>query len=161
MNSAALPGLSVVVVFDEVSRHQSDPQAHSGRPGHHVAGWHFITFILYKHFYPEGAGANLGDDQGNGKKHSGISGLGGIGREKSVFILSEFRAITPSPDIPGTRPPQGHSRGSDSKIFLINRAHVLRASLEPSELSRSGSLAAGQPAVLSSGVAMGTRPRLE
>ena len=34
------------------------------------------------------------------------------------------------------RAPQQQSRGSVSKIFLINRAHVLRVSLEKSELSR-------------------------
>ena len=33
------------------------------------------------------------------------------------------------------RAPQLHRRGSASKIFLIKRAHVLRASLEKSESS--------------------------
>ena len=45
------------------------------------------------------------------------------------------------------RPPQVQRRGSASKIFLIRRAHVLRASLEKSELSCSGSVAAGKPAL--------------
>lgn len=46
------------------------------------------------------------------------------------------------------RPPQVQSRGSASKTFLINRAHVLRASIEKSELSRSKGFAAGNaPAV--------------
>ncbi len=59
------------------------------------------------------------------------------------------------------RPPQGHRRGSVSKIFLINRAHVLRASLETSELSRSEGFPAGKPEVSSSGTATQIRPRLE
>jgi hypothetical protein len=59
------------------------------------------------------------------------------------------------------RPPQVQSRGSASKIFLINRAHVLRASLETSELSRSEGFPAGNPAVSSSGAATEMRPRLE
>jgi len=49
------------------------------------------------------------------------------------------------------RPPHGHNRGSASKIFLINRAHVLRASLEKSALSRgsgAGAPTAGQSACL-------------
>jgi hypothetical protein len=45
------------------------------------------------------------------------------------------------------RPPQGHNKGSASKIFLTNGAHVLRASLEQFELSRSGA-GAGQPMVI-------------
>ena len=59
------------------------------------------------------------------------------------------------------RPPQVQSRGSASKIFLINRAHVLRASLERSELSRSGSLSSDKLALSPSRAAMGIRPRLE
>ena len=35
---------------------------------------------IYNHFYPEGQEQSRENDQGNGKKHSGISGLGGIGR---------------------------------------------------------------------------------
>ena len=49
------------------------------------------------------------------------------------------------------RAPQVHSSGSASKIFLIRRAHVLRASLEPSELSRSGSIAAAESVLPPSG----------
>jgi hypothetical protein len=59
------------------------------------------------------------------------------------------------------RPPQGHRRGSASKILLINRAHVLRASLETSELSRSGSIAAGKAALSASAGATEIRARLE
>ena len=59
------------------------------------------------------------------------------------------------------RPPQVYRRGSASKIFLIGRAHVLRASLETSGLSRSGRPAAGKPAVSSSGAVTETRARLE
>jgi hypothetical protein len=42
------------------------------------------------------------------------------------------------------RLPQVHNKESVSNIFFINRAQVLRASLETSELSRSGSSAAGK-----------------
>ena len=54
-----------------------------------------------------------------------------------------------------------HNRGSASKIFLIKRAHVLRASLETSGLSCSGSFAAGMPAFWSCRSAAEIRPRLE
>ena len=59
------------------------------------------------------------------------------------------------------RPPQLQSKGSASNIFLIRRAHVLRASLEQSELSRSGSIAAGKPALSPPAGTAGIRPRLE
>jgi hypothetical protein len=42
---------------------------------------------------------------------------------------------------------QAHTRGSTSKIFLSRRAHVLRASLEKSELSCSGCVFAPEPAL--------------
>ena len=59
------------------------------------------------------------------------------------------------------RPPQLQSRGSASKIFFINRAHVLRPSLELSELSRSESIAAGEPALSPSAGVAEIRARLE
>jgi hypothetical protein len=51
--------------------------------------------------------------------------------------------------------------GSVSKIILIRRAHALRASLEQSELSHSGSIAAGKPAPSPSAGSRRTLPRLE
>ena len=59
------------------------------------------------------------------------------------------------------RPPHGHNRGSGSKIFLINRAQVLRASLEQSEMFCSPWFALGEAASLSSAGATEIRPRLE
>jgi hypothetical protein len=56
---------------------------------------------------------------------------------------------------------QLQSRGSASKNFFINRAHVQRAFLEQSELFRSGSIAAGEAALSSSAAVTETRPRLE
>ena len=51
-------------------------------------------------------------------------------------------------------------RGSASKIFLIKRAHVLRASLEKSELSRSPARMPGSGWSARAG-ARRTLPRLE
>ena len=45
------------------------------------------------------------------------------------------------------RAPQVQSRGSTSKIFLNRRAHLLRASLEKSELSFRDWASATQPAL--------------
>ena len=59
------------------------------------------------------------------------------------------------------RPPHGHNRGSASKIFLINPAHVRRASLEQSEMSCPPGFALGEAAFLSSTVSTEIRPRLE
>jgi hypothetical protein len=76
--------------------------------------------------------------------------------QRSLSRCRRMRSTTRGSVIKETmrmRPPQEHRRGSASKIFLINRAHVLLASLEPFELSCSDSLAAEKAAVLSSGVA--------
>jgi len=59
------------------------------------------------------------------------------------------------------RVPQEHARGSASKIFRIRRAHVLRASLENCELSRSAREAAAASVLSPSGRAVTTRRRLE
>ena len=58
-------------------------------------------------------------------------------------------------------PPHGQSRGSVSKIFLINRAHVLRASLKQSESSCAGMIAAGKAALSPSAGSRRIQPRLE
>jgi len=57
------------------------------------------------------------------------------------------------------RAPQAHTRGSASKIFLIKRAQVLRASLEKSELSWAS--AAGAPGLSACSRAQTILPRLE
>jgi hypothetical protein len=59
------------------------------------------------------------------------------------------------------RPPHGQSRGSASKIFLINRAHVPRAWREQSESSCAGMLAAGKAALSPSAGSRRILPRLE
>ena len=58
------------------------------------------------------------------------------------------------------QPPLVHRREPTSKIFLINRAHMLRASLEQSESCRTGCSAIDKPAVSPSAAATGIRPRL-
>ena len=59
------------------------------------------------------------------------------------------------------RAPHVQTRGSTSKIFLSNRAHVLRASLEESELSCSGCVFAAAPALWPYADEMVTLARLE
>jgi hypothetical protein len=59
------------------------------------------------------------------------------------------------------RVPQEQTRGSASKIFLTRRAHVLLASLEVSELSRSSCESAAASALSPSTRALTTLPRLE
>jgi hypothetical protein len=60
--------------------------------------------------------------------------------QRSLCRRRRMRSTTPGSVIKETmrmRAPQGQSRGSVSKIFLTRRAHVLRGSLERSELSPS------------------------
>jgi hypothetical protein len=59
------------------------------------------------------------------------------------------------------RAPQAQTRGSTSKILLSRRAHVLRASLEKSELSCSGCVFAAKPALSPSADEVVTLARLE
>jgi hypothetical protein len=59
------------------------------------------------------------------------------------------------------RVPQEHARGSASKIFLIRRAHVLRASLDDSALSRSFHESAAASTLSPSRRAVTTLRRLE
>ena len=75
------------------------------------------------------------------------------------YAAGEIKEIINNPG--GARPPQLQSSGSVSKIFLINRAHVLRASLEQSELFCSGSIAAGRAATSPSAGVAEILPRLE
>jgi len=59
------------------------------------------------------------------------------------------------------RAPQAQMRGSASKIFLIKRAQVLRASLEESELSRASGAGAPAPGLSAGSPAQTILPRLE
>jgi len=84
--------------------------------------------------------------------------------QRPLSLCRRMRSTTRGSVIKETmrmRPPHGYNRGSASKIFLINRAHVLRASLEQSEMSCPPGFALGEAAFLSSAVATEIRPRLE
>jgi hypothetical protein len=77
-----------------------------------------------------------------------MSAVGGARGAKGSFVLQRslsrwrrMRSTTRGSVINETicmRAPQAQTSGSTSKIFLSRRAHVLRASLEKSALSRSG-----------------------
>jgi hypothetical protein len=58
------------------------------------------------------------------------------------------------------RVPQGHTRGSTSKIFLTRRAHVLGASLGKAELSFSVRVSATHAAALPTADGVVTLARL-
>ena len=70
--------------------------------------------------------------------------------QRSLSRWCRMRSTTRGPVIKETicmRAPQPQTRESTSKIFLSRRAHVLRASLEKSELSCSGCVSAAEPAL--------------
>ena len=94
----------------------------------------------------------------------GLGSKGSWAFERGLARCCRIRSTTRGSVIKETmrmRPPQVHSRGSASKIFLIRRAHVLRASLETSELARAGSLASGKAALSPSAGWRRILPRLE
>ncbi len=82
-------------------------------------------------------------------------GLSRCGRMRSTTRGSVIKDRMP------IRPPHGQSRGSASKIFLIRRAHRLRACREQSESSCAGMLAAGKAALSPSPGSRRILPRLE
>jgi hypothetical protein len=94
----------------------------------------------------------------------GLAAKGSCAFERALCRWRTMRSITRGSVIKETmrlRRPQAHRSGSASKIFLINRTHVLRASLEQSGSSCFGCCAAARPAVSPSGAGTGIRPRLE
>ena len=126
------------------------------RAHHHLSGVRRPT----EHLPPHRHYCTIPDAAAGGA----LGSKGSCDLQRSLAQCRRIRSTTRGSVIKETmrmRPPQLHRRGSASKIFFINRAHVLRASLELSELSRSESIAAGEPALSPSAGVAEIRARLE
>jgi hypothetical protein len=98
------------------------------------------------------------DARGGGRGSNGSRVL-----QRPLSRCRKMRSTTRGSVIKDTmrmRPPHVHNKGSASKIFLTNRAHVLRASLEQSELSPLRSFAVGARTGSASAGPTRIRPRL-